>query len=140
MILRIYTRYISTLLICAIPLFLFACRHSIKIDSVPYNASVYVQEKSQNTQPQEYICYTPCTYTFLWYPFHQENLEIQLKGYRRMYLDADVSISTSVVIRDILGFRYKRLLGKTTRSTHTVLLIREHDGAGTWTAKDAQSN
>lgn len=121
--------------------FLFACRHSIKIDSVPYNASVFVLEKSKDIEKSpQYICYTPCTYTFLWYPFHKENLEIQLKGYRSMPLRADSSISMGIILRDIMGFKYNRLLGKNTRSNHTILLIREHDGAGTWTPNDAQSN
>lgn len=106
-----------------------ACRHQIEVKTLPSSAMISHKGVKLGT--------TPVEITFWWYPFRSFPLEAELSGYRTMEFNAAQSLSTRLVMRDILHLQARKLIGTETRNIHTIQLIREHGPAGTWTPKDA---
>ena len=111
---------------------LIGCKHQFRIESYPPGATVYHDGEEIGTTPMET--------TLQWYPFKRMPLEVRLPNYRPVFLSADKQINARILTREIVTFRYKKLLGRTPRTTHHVHLIREHGPAGTWTPDDAKKS
>ena len=109
---------------------IFACRHQVVIETAPKSATI--------THKKEKLGQAPIEITYFWFPFRKFPLKAELNGYRTVNFDASKTISSRIILGDILHLRIQRLLGLKPRNTHTILLIREHGPAGTWTPEDAQ--
>ena len=110
--------------------YFLGCRHQIQIQSTPVAADVYWQN--------DFIGTTPLTTTFWWYPGRRIKLDVRYKTYRSVGIPIHSSINPAILTREFISFRWKTMLGLTTRAKYNVLLIKEHGPAGTWTPEDAK--
>ena len=83
---------------------------------------------------------TPQELEMVWVPLKDLTLTADARGYRSVTLSLEEDLSLGLVVRELVTLRWGRLLGKSVRSEHEVLFIREHGEAGSWTAEDARRN
>ena len=109
-----------------------ACRHRVHINSVPAGASLSIHGEVIGTTPQEIVVD--------WRLGRSTILLAQVQDYRDVEVDLSEDLRLRRVLGDVLLFRWGRLSGRTVRTRHEVLFVREHGAAGTWSAEDARRN
>ncbi len=83
---------------------------------------------------------TPQELELSWSPFRDLELTAHAQGYRPMSVELSDDVSLSLLFREVLTLRWKRLMGRAIRSEHELLFIREHGASGTWVPEDARRN
>ena len=111
-------------------LMLSGCRHQIRIESTPPGAAITVNDKA--------VGVTPADITTIWWPMRKLPVSVSLPGYRKVNFNAGRAIRVYEIIADILSFRTLKLLGKSPRRTHQIIMIRRHGRVGSWTPDDAR--
>jgi hypothetical protein len=106
-----------------------SCAHKVRIESIPTGAAVQINKVD--------VGETPVEVNTFWWPLRQIKAEVTLPGYRNQYIDIDKGLRIRNILGDLLGFRFFKLFGKRVRQEHTIILIRKHNQAGTWSPEDA---
>jgi hypothetical protein len=101
----------------------------VRIESIPTGAAVQINKVD--------IGETPIEVNTFWWPLRQIKAEVTLPGYRSQYIDINKGLRVRNILGDLLGFRFFKLFGKKVRQEHTIILIRKHNQAGTWSPEDA---
>ena len=111
---------------------LLSCRHRLRIESYPPGATVYCDGEEIGTTPIDTMLW--------WFPFKKIPMTVTLANYRPIQFSAEQQLGFGRLSKELLTFRYKKLLGIEVRTTHQLYLVRKHGPAGTWTPEDAQRN
>lgn len=111
----------------AIALFGSGCAYRIQLDTRPAGAQVLLPDGTVDTTPTETV--------LKWAPFTPQRVVASAPGYRTLTVDLGrTEVRWGRYLRDSL-FRPKTLRGA-VRGHIELVLIPEHDPAGTWTADE----
>jgi hypothetical protein len=106
------------------------CAHRVELTSEPPGAEISVRGRPVGASPVELRVW--------WVPLGHLPVHAELQGYRDLDLDLQGDLGPVRILGEILTFRVPRLLGLKPRSSHQVVLVREHGPVGTWTPSDAE--
>ena len=121
----------STWLALVFLLLQLGCRHHIRVESKPTGAEVFLKGEPMGT--------TPMAIKTWWWPGRQMPIWVKTKGYRKVGFNMGAMVRSNHLLRELVWFKWLRLMGIKPRYVHHFVLIRHHGPAGTWTEEDAHN-
>ncbi len=103
------------------------CAYRVQLESTPAGAQLLLPDGTVTT--------TPAETTVKWKPFHRQQVTAAAPGYRTLTVDLRrAEVRWGHYLRDAI-FRPKTYTGA-PRGQVELVLVPEHDPAGTWTADE----
>jgi len=114
----------ASLLLCAA----VGCAHRVAVSSDPMGAQVRRRGQAIGATPTEVVVWS--------IPFSRPKLRLTMPGYRPMVVELYRDKRPLRRSWEFVTFRYKRAFALVPNSTHQVIMVPEHNAAGTWTPDD----
>lgn len=107
---------------------LVGCAHRARFVTDPPGATISARGQELGTSPRDV--------SFRWWLFNPMKVTISAPGYRTVTVKMKGDVGLFRFTGELLSLRVKRLFATVPRTTHEVVLVREHDPSGTWVPED----